>query len=88
MTIPLCKENLSKFYITSEIAINAKLNAKKIRLFNFIGLEIIDDSDLIYYNYPKERNRIIFFTFHNENFQNKDIMKVFNLQTKIGEVNI
>jgi hypothetical protein len=65
---------------------------RKMRLYNFYGIEIIDDSDLDIY--IKERNKVIFFTksknvlnLASEIFQNKNILRLFKLKKKLGEVN-
>lgn len=57
---------------------------QEMRLFNFYGLEILDDSDLLVYVSPSYRNKIIYFTFSN-NSNNKIMFKCFKLQVILGQ---
>lgn len=59
---------------------------KKIRLFHFFGMEILEDSDLNNISNDIIRHRIIFFTRNNENFESGKIMRLFKFLRKLGEV--
>lgn len=58
--------------------------SQSIRLFNFFGLEILDDSDLLVYIHPSYRNKIIYFTFTN-NSNNNIMFKCFKLEVVLGQ---
>lgn len=62
-------------------------NKKSIRLFNFFGIEILDDSDLKTFYSEVIRHKVIFFTTNNENFDYSKVMRLFKLTKKLGEVN-
>ncbi len=59
---------------------------KKIRLFHFFGMEILEDSDLVNFYGDIVRHRIVFFTRNNENFESGKIMRLFKFLRKLGEV--
>jgi len=59
---------------------------KKIRLFHFFGMEILDDSDLNNFYNEIIRHKIVFFTKNNENFESGKIMRLFKFLRKLGEV--
>ena len=59
---------------------------KKIRLFHFFGMEIIEDSDLKNFYSEIVQHRIVFFTRNNENFESGKIMRLFKFLRKLGEV--
>jgi len=65
---------------------NFSNNYKKIRLFHFFALEILEDSDLKNFYDEILRHRIVFFTKNNENFDNGKIMKMFKFLKILGEV--
>ena len=50
-------DKLSVAYINTSLL---EKTGRKVRLYNFYGIEINDDSDLEMYN--KDRNKVIFFT--------------------------
>ena len=80
-------ENISNNKIYGFIFENFKdINKKKIRLFNFFGIEILDDSDLKTFYYELIRHKVIFFTRNNENFNYAKVMVLFKLLKKLGEV--
>ena len=59
---------------------------KKLKLYTNTGLEVRDDSDLYYLQLTDEK--AIFFIKENEIFQNTNLLRLFNLEGKIGEVRI
>lgn len=61
---------------------------KKIRLFNFFGIEILENSDLKNFYYEIIQYKIIFFTKNNDNFDSCKIMRLFKITKKLGEVNL
>ena len=58
---------------------------KKIRLYNFFGLEIIDESDLSNFHDYLEKYSVIFFTKAQEFFENRNLLKILNIKYKLGE---
>jgi hypothetical protein len=79
--------NLQMNYITKLIIDNFNLQTNKIRLFNCFGLEIHDNYDLGHYYKSEYNSNILFFTNFGENFESKNIMRIYNIQNKLGEVN-
>lgn len=59
--------------------------SKKIRIFNFYGFEILDDSDLVSYKQSIDCHKIIFYTKSNEFFENKNILRALKIKKKLGE---
>jgi len=57
----------------------------KLRLYNFNGYEIIEDSDLEYLKGNLHFLDFLYFTRINEYFENKNIMRIFKIKEKIGE---
>ena len=84
--IEITKDNINKGLLKNFISENFKDINKKIRLFNFFGLEIIEDSDLKNFYSCLIRHKIIFFTRNNENFEKHKIKRVFKTEKKLGEV--
>jgi hypothetical protein len=60
--------------------------SRKIRIFNFAGLEIMEESDLNRFMEGTEKHKVIFFLRNQETFENKNIMRLFKLKRKLGEV--
>jgi hypothetical protein len=58
--------------------------SKKIKLYTNNGLEVRDDSDLYYLLRSEER--VIFFTKEKDIFENTNLLRLFQLHEKIGEV--
>jgi hypothetical protein len=79
-------DNISKNKIHGFIIENFSNTNKKIRLFNFFGIEILDDSDLKTFYNEVIRHKVIFFTRNNENFDYSKVMRLFKLMKKLGEV--
>lgn len=79
-------DNISKNKISGFILEKFSANIKKIRLFNFFGIEILDDSDLLTFYSEVIRHKVIFFTRNNENFDYSKVMRMFKLMKKLGEV--
>ena len=84
--IEVTYENISKNKLYGFILENFTDINKKIRLFNFFGIEIIDDSDLKTFFSEVIRHKVIFFTRNNENFDYSKVMRLFKLIKKLGEV--
>lgn len=68
-----------------------KSKLQKIRLFNYYGIEIIDDSDLYFISQGQIENlnsvcnnNIIYFTTHNRT-SNLVLVKCFDFEKKLGE---
>lgn len=59
--------------------------SKKLRLYNFHGYEIIEDSDLDYLKEKEEFLNFIYFTRINGIFENKNFMRIYKIKEKIGE---
>lgn len=68
--------------------ITEKLNDKPFRMYNFYGIEIIDNCDLNIFRDENEKNKVLFLTDGKELFDNSFLLKIYNLKTKIGEVTI
>ena len=75
-------DSISKNKINGYISENFNDFNKKIRLFNFFGIEILDDSDLKTFYSEVIRHRVIFFTRNNENFDYSTVMTLFKLIRK------
>ncbi len=76
--------SVSVFLLINQISETFEVT-KKIRLFNFFGLEIIDDSDLANFNDYMEKYRVIFFTKADDFFENKNLIRTLNIKNKLGE---
>lgn len=86
------RETLSVVNIMNIIIETFEIN-KRIRLFNFDGFEIKEDSDLRFYiesfgTDTKNNAGVIYFTRISEVFENKHIIRIFRLKKKLGEVSI
>ena len=57
---------------------------KGIKLYTNTGLEVRDDSDLYYIMNTEEK--VLFFTKEKELFNNTNLLRLFQLEDKIGEV--
>ena len=58
----------------------------KISLYNIYGLEIVDDSDFFYLTTSNDYDRVIFVEQEEYSFENKNILRVYSVENKIGEV--
>jgi hypothetical protein len=76
--------SVSVYLLKNLISENFEVS-KKIRLFNFFGLEIIDDSDLSNFSEYMEKYRVIFFTKADDYFENKNFIRTLNIKNKLGE---
>jgi hypothetical protein len=76
-------DNLTIINIVENISTEFEVT-KKIKLYTNTGLEVKDDSDLYYLIQGEER--VIFFTKEKEIFENTNVLRLFHLQEKIGEV--
>jgi hypothetical protein len=83
--ISILKEFVSLRTLAHQITESFEIN-RKIRLFNFAGLEIMDDSDLNCFMNGSEKHHVVFFNKNREPFDNKNIMRIFKLKEKLGEV--
>lgn len=59
---------------------------KRIRLFDYKGVEIIEEADLWKFIDNTEKCKTIFFTKNNENFESKNVLRQFKFIKKLGEV--
>jgi len=84
--LEITPEKINISLLVNFIIENVSNANKNIRFFHFLGMEILDDSDLKNFYYEIIRHKIIFFTRNKENFENSKIMKVFKFQKKLGEV--
>lgn len=55
-----------------------------LRVYNFNGIEITDDSDLSILNSTNSNDKIVYFTFGNKT-SNKLLINCFKFESKIGE---
>ena len=62
---------------------------RSVRLFNYHGYEIIDDSDLVEYSNNSDKykggEKIIFFSRNGENFVRNNILRLYKTGIKLGE---
>ena len=54
-------------------------------MYNFYGIEILDNCDLNSFRDLHEKNKIIFLTDIKSPFDNSFLIKIYNLKHKIGE---
>jgi hypothetical protein len=82
-TITVNNDSLTIQNISEEIMKTFSVN-RKIKLFNNQGLEVQDDSDLYYLFRTVEK--VIFFIRDKDVFENTNLLRLYNLEQKIGEV--
>ena len=58
--------------------------SSNLRVFNFYGIEILDDSDLYIFLEKDSNNRIVYFTTTNKT-SNRLLLNCFELKDKLGE---
>lgn len=75
--------NFSKLALLIVNEFNCR-STTNLRLFNFYGIEMTDDSDLSVFSNNKLNDRIIYFTFNNKT-SNKVLLNCFSIEKKLGE---
>lgn len=86
--VPITSESLRLRNLLSIIACHFE-TSQRVRLFNILGIEILDDSDLQHYYDPHtgmDEHKLIFFTKEHEPFENHNLMRVFKIKKLLGEV--
>lgn len=82
------KDSLTLNFLIGLIFSCFELKNKKIRLYDFKGIEISEDADLWKFIDDKEKNKIIFFTQLNEIFELKNVLRPLKYVKKLGEVKV
>lgn len=79
-------------YVTIGMIINLiyeefQLATKKLHLYDWKGIEVIEDADLSNIDEGNEA-RVLFFIKKGESFNNKNLLRLFSIGNLLGEVSI
>jgi len=72
--------------LKSKLSQKFEVKQNKIRMFNFYGLEVCDDSDLHCFEGKYNFENTLFLVDQNVNFDSRFILKMFEIKKKLGQV--
>jgi len=74
--------------LKTQIIRHFEIKPKNMRMYNFYGLEIYDDSDLFCFQGPYNFEKILFVSEQYDTFDSKFILKLFDIKKKLGNVSL